>query len=138
VVVTPFNPAYPLIRLGTGDLSAIETEMCACGRTSRKLKGILGRVDNTAKVKGQFVYPSQAQAGLKDFPRIESWQLEINNPGGRDTLALYIKAKKEINKEEVAAALQKAIKLRPEIKILSDGEDLPQDAPQLVDKRKYD
>jgi len=138
VVVTPFNPAYPLIRLGTGDLSAIESGGCACGRTSRKLKGILGRVDNTAKVKGQFVYPSQAQAGLKNFPWIENWQLEINNPGGRDTLLLRIKTKKEINKEEVAAALQKVIKLRPKINILSAEEDLPQDAPQLVDKRKYD
>jgi len=138
VVVTPFNPAYPLIRLGTGDLSAIDSGVCACGRTSRKLKGILGRVDDTAKVKGQFVYPSQVQAVLDNFPRIENWQLEISNPNGRDALLLRIKTEKEINREEVLAAFQKTIKLRPQIEIHSAENDLPQNAPQLVDKRRYD
>ncbi|MBU1248490.1 MAG: AMP-binding protein, partial [Proteobacteria bacterium] len=86
VVVTPFTGAYPLIRLATGDLSAFIEKPCACGRTSFKLDGIKGRADDTAKVKGQFIYPGQAAKIMAEFGQIQCWQLLVTNPGGRDTL----------------------------------------------------
>ena len=77
VVVTAFNPDYPLIRFATGDLSALMPGRSPCGRTNRRLRGWLGRADQTTKVKGMFVYPSQVaevrQAPSRDRPRCGSW-----------------------------------------------------------------
>ncbi|MFP4168766.1 MAG: phenylacetate--CoA ligase family protein [Desulfonatronovibrionaceae bacterium] len=138
VVVTAYNPDYPLIRLATGDISVIDTGFCACGRTSRKLRGILGRVDDTAKVKGQFIYPSQAKAALNGFPQIRRWQIAISNPGGRDILTLRIQTRSGIDPTEVARAFQKAVKLKPEIVNFTEDCTLSEDSPLLVDERQYD
>jgi len=134
VVVTPFTQAYPLIRFATGDLSYVVEEPCACGRTSMKLGGIVGRVDDTAKVKGQFIYPSQAAEVLDGMTEIRRWQIRVENPGGRDSLILRVDCADALDLDACAAAFQKRMKLRPKIEL---GE-VPEGAPKLVDERTFE
>jgi phenylacetate-CoA ligase len=134
VVVTPLIRAYPLLRFATGDLSYIVDEPCQCGRTSFKLGGIVGRVDDTAKVKGQFIYPSQAAEVLRGFEQISRWQIRVENPGGRDALILKLDCEGDIDQEACAAAFQKRMKLKPQIEF----GDVAEDAPRLVDERSFD
>jgi phenylacetate-CoA ligase len=138
VVVTPFTVDYPLVRLGTGDLSRLSETPCACGRTSPKLMGILGRVDDTAKVRGQFIYPAQVAAAMTQFPMILRHQIVVGNAGGRDSLALRIETNGPVDTASVAAAFQEAAKLRPAVVVLGLGETIPDGAPALVDERTYD
>jgi len=138
VVVTPFTPDYPLIRLATGDLSRLSDAPCACGRTSPKLQGILGRVDDTAKVRGQFIYPSQVAQVMSRFPQILRHQVVIGNSGGKETLTLRIETNGPADPGVVGAAFQEGIKLRPAVVTLGQGETIPDGAPALVDERKYD
>ncbi len=138
VVVTPFNPVYPLIRFATGDLSRLVVEPCPCGRTSARLAGILGRVDDTAKVKGQFIYPHQVGHVMARFPDVKHWQVRVTNPKGKDRLGLALELEKAIDEDALRNAFQEQLKLRPEIDILPSGESLPPDAPALVDQRSYE
>jgi phenylacetate-CoA ligase len=138
VVVTPFTVDYPLVRLATGDLSRLSEAPCACGRTSAKLMDILGRVDDTAKVRGQFVYPSQVAAAMTRFPQILRHQVVVGNPGGKDRLTLRIETNGPVDTIEVAAAFQETAKLRPAVTVLGLGETIPEGAPALVDERTYD
>lgn len=137
VVVTPFNPVYPLIRFATGDLSRLVAEPCPCGRTSLKLAGILGRADDTAKVKGQFIYPHQVGLVMTKFPAVRRWQVRITNPKGKDRLGLALEVSEPVNEEALRTAFQEQLKLRPELDILPAGESLPQEGPALVDNRTY-
>ncbi len=138
VVVTPFTTAYPLVRFATGDLSWFVPEPCPCGRTAPRLGGIAGRVDDTAKVKGQFVYPSQVAEVVAAFPAVGSWQLVVTNPGGRDHLALRLALTGPLDQGEFVAAFQGAIKLRPALEILEPGQSVEDGAPRLVDRRVFE
>lgn len=138
VVVTPFTLDYPLVRLATGDLSRLDDTLCACGRTAPKLQGILGRVDDTAKVRGQFIYPSQMTLALAKFPQIVRYQLVLRNDGGKETLDLRVQANAELDSGAVGAAFQETLKLRPAVRILEAGETIAEGAPALVDDRKYE
>ena len=80
VVVTTFNPVYPLIRFATGDLSAVMTGQSLCGRTNRRIKGWMGRADQTTKVKGMFVHPSQVAQVVARHPEIIRARLEVGKP----------------------------------------------------------
>lgn len=138
VVVTPFTRAYPLVRLATGDLSRLVDEPCSCGRTAPRLAGILGRADDTAKVKGQFVYPSQVAQALAPFKEIERHQVAVDNDGGRDNLTLVVQAPGGADEEALRSAFRAVVKLNPAIRVLPSGESLPENAPALVDRRKYE
>ncbi|MDQ7831114.1 MAG: AMP-binding protein [Desulfovibrionaceae bacterium] len=141
VVFTPFSTAYPLIRLATGDLSRLVPDPCPCGRTSPRLAGILGRVDDTAKVKGQFIYPSQAAEVAQGFPCITAWQIVVANPGGKDAIeftACCDGPGGPLDVERFTAAFQARLKLRPKVTVLPAGQRLPDDAPRLVDRRGFD
>ena len=138
VVVTPFSPDYPLIRLATGDLSRLSAEPCPCGRTAPKLMGILGRVDDTAKVRGQFIYPAQVAQALSRFPQILRHQVVVGNQGGKESLTLRILASGPVEQAAIGAAFQETIKLRPVVLVLGQGETIPEGAPPLVDERTYD
>lgn len=138
VVVTPFVRNYPLVRFGTGDLSRLVMEPCDCGRTSPRLAAILGRVDDTAKVKGQFVYPAQVAQVCAALPQIEAWQLVVDNPGGRDSLEIRLKLNERLDEDAFVKAFQASIKLRPIVSVLGDGEDIAEDAPKLKDKRTFE
>jgi len=138
VVVTPFGTVYPLVRFATGDLSYILDKPCPCGRTSPRLGGIVGRVDDTAKVKGQFLYPAQVGEVAARFPQIKAWQIHVTNPGGRDTLELKLALAGPLDEGEFIQAFQSVCKLRPALVILDPGRALPENAPALVDERTFD
>ncbi len=136
VVVTPFGREYPLVRMATGDLSRLLPEACACGRTSLRLDGILGRADDTAKVKGQFVYPAQAAEVAAQFPQVAAWQIVVTNPGGKDRIAVRLALSAPIDAAAFQAAFQARLKLRPEVlELAEDG--LAADAKRLVDERSF-
>jgi len=132
VVVTPFSSTYPLIRLGTGDLAILDDSYCACGRTSPRIKAIVGRVDNTVKVKGQFVYEHQVQEVISNFPEIKNWQLVIENPQGKEKLTLYIQG--QTNTKALFSQLKEKIKLSVFI------EECPviEDSKKILDKRIWE
>lgn len=137
VVVTPFTTDYPMIRLATGDLSRIVTAECACGRKTPKLAGILGRADDTAKVKGQFVYPSQVAEVAAKFPEIRRHQVVIDNPQGRDRMTIRLELDDELDADAFRAAFVARVKLNPVIDILPEGTRIAADAAALVDHRDY-
>lgn len=138
VVVTPYSDTYPLIRFATGDLSRFTDEPCACGRTSSRLAGILGRVDDTAKVKGQFIYPSQAAEVAARFPAIRRFQIVVENPGGKDSLAVVLETCGDLDQDAFAKAFQDRLKLRPALRVLPAGDCLPEGAKALVDNRTFE
>ncbi|TVM15892.1 phenylacetate--CoA ligase family protein [Oceanidesulfovibrio indonesiensis] len=138
VVVTPFIRAYPLLRLATGDLSRIVDEQCPCGRTSPRLAGILGRADDTTKVRGQFLYPHQIQEVVARFEQVARWQLVVGNQGGRETVLMRLYMPEgEVDQAEFLARFQALCKLRPAVAIVRDSEALPADAPRVRDERTY-
>jgi len=134
VVVTTFNPVYPLIRFATGDLSAILPGVSPCGRTNVRIKGWLGRADQTTKVKGMFVHPEQITALLKRHPEIRRARLVVTNPDGVDTLALHCEGAGDA--AAIAATLRELTKLRGEVYFVPPGA-LPNDGKVISDERKF-
>src|SRR4030095_2489633 len=92
VVTTLFNRDYPLIRFGTGDLSAILAGTSPCGRTNARIKGWLGRADQTTKVKGMFVHPGQVAAIVRRHAEIVRARLGVDNPEGNDRVTVHVEA----------------------------------------------
>ncbi|MBI4806062.1 MAG: AMP-binding protein [Desulfovibrio sp.] len=137
VVFTPFCKDYPLIRLATGDLSSLNVDKCPCGRTAPKLTGILGRVDDTAKVKGQFIYLAQVAEAVAQFPGIASWQVVVDNPGGTDKLCLRYHCTSPVDEDALREAFKSKCKIRPELKACT-AEAFPEGAKKLEDCRTYD
>ena len=139
VVVTTFNPDYPLIRFGTGDLSAILPGISPCGRTNTRIKGWLGRADQTTKVKGMFVHPGQVAAVLKRHPEIGRGRLVVDNPDLADRMTLHceLAAPAEGLAEAVAASIRELTKLRGEVTFCAPG-SLANDGKVSDDQRKYE
>ena len=133
VVVTLFNPDYPLIRFGTGDLSAILPGISPCGRTNMRIRGWMGRADQTTKVKGMFVHPEQVAAVVKRHPQIVRARLVVTNPDAIDTMTLYCEG--EADNAAIADSLRELTKLRGEVKFV---DSLPNDGKVISDERKYD
>ena len=90
VVVTSFNPAWPMIRLGTGDLSAVLSGASPCGRTNTRIKGWMGRADQRTKVKGMFVDPRQIAEVLRRHKEIARARLVVSRDGDRDAMRLDV------------------------------------------------
>ncbi|GFK94085.1 Phenylacetate-coenzyme A ligase [Fundidesulfovibrio magnetotacticus] len=137
VVFTPFVRAYPLVRLATGDLSRLVEAPCPCGRTSPRLAGILGRADDTVKIKGQFVYPAQAAEALAAFPGVVAWRLVATNPGGRDCLTLVYEASADVDEAALTEAFRLRCKLRPVLERAQAG-TIDTALPRLEDRRTWD
>jgi len=138
VVVTTFNPDYPLIRFATGDLSAIMPGRSPCGRSNIRLKGWLGRADQTTKIKGMFVHPEQVADLAKRHPEIGRMRLVVDNPGGQDRMVLHCEAvagNPELDKALVAS-LREVTKLRGEVAFSAPG-GLPNDGKVIEDSRVY-
>jgi phenylacetate-CoA ligase len=140
VVVTTLNPEYPLIRLATGDLSAVLPGLSLCGRTNMRIKGWLGRADQTTKVKGMFVHPSQVAEVLRRHPQILKGRLMVDQREHQDVMTLHCEVGNHTD-----AALEKAIvtsireicKLRGAVVFAAPG-SLPNDGKVIDDIRKYD
>ncbi|MBS0344854.1 MAG: AMP-binding protein [Proteobacteria bacterium] len=139
VVVTSFSPEYPLIRFGTGDLSALLPGISPCGRTNARIKGWLGRADQTTKVKGMFVHPGQVAAVLKRHPELGRGRLVVDNPAQTDRMTLHceVAGTPDGLAEAIAASLRELTKLRGEVHFCTPG-SLPNDGKLIEDLRSYE
>jgi phenylacetate-CoA ligase len=140
VVVTSLaNTDYPLIRFGTGDLSAVLPGGSPCGRTNVRIKGWLGRADQTTKVKGMFVHPAQVAAIVARHPEIGKARLVVDNAEGADrmTLKVEIPGNRSSSADAIVASIRDITKLRGEVVFLAPGE-LANDGRVIDDVRKYD
>ncbi len=137
VVVTSFNPDYPMIRLGTGDLSALLPGPSPCGRTNSRIKGWMGRADQTVKVKGMFVHPKQVAEVAARHPELMRLRLVVGRAGEQDTMTLLAESTTRDAGLEgaVAATLQSVTKLKGGVKLVAPGE-LPNDGKVIADERK--
>jgi phenylacetate-CoA ligase len=138
VVTTLFNVDYPLIRFGTGDLSALLPGASPCGRTNARIKGWLGRADQTTKVKGMFVHPSQVAAIVRRHPEIVRGRLVVDNPDGSDRMTLHVEipAQKSSHADSIIESIRDVTKLRGDVEFHGEGE-LPNDGKVIDDRRKY-
>ena len=144
VVVTTLVAAdYPLIRFGTGDLSAvIPASLSAaspCGRTNLRIKGWLGRADQTTKVKAMFVHPSQVAEIARRHPEIGRVRLVVDTAGGGDRMTLHVEVpeNRSTDAEAIVASIREVTKLRGEVAFHAPGE-LPNDGKVIDDQRKYE
>jgi phenylacetate-CoA ligase len=136
VVVTSFNPDYPMVRLATGDLSAVLIGPSPCGRTNMRIKGWMGRADQTTKVKGMFVHPGQVAEVAKRHPELGRVRLVVTREGEQDAMILMAETTSAAADlaEAVAGSLQSVTKLRGEIKLVAPG-SLPHDGKMIADQR---
>lgn len=140
VVVTTFNPDYPLIRFGTGDLSAILPGVSPCGRTNVRIKGWMGRADQTTKVKGMFVHPGQIAEVARRHPEVKRFRLVVDNPGLNDRMTLHCELAGEADPAlagAIAASIRELTKLRGEVLFCPSG-SLANDGKVIDDVRKYE
>jgi phenylacetate-CoA ligase len=138
VVVTSLaNVDYPLIRFGTGDLSAILPGTSPCGRTNLRIKGWMGRADQTTKVKGMFVHPSQVATIIKRHPEIVRGRLIVDSAEGADRMTLHIEvpAPELSRADAIVASMRDVTKLRGDVAFHAPGE-LPDDGKLIDDCRK--
>ena len=139
VVVSTFNPEYPLIRFATGDLSAFHAEASPCGRTNRVIKGWMGRADQTAKIKGMFVHPEQIDALLKRHPEMARARLVVDRVNDVDDLTLQIELTQDASEaltESVVKSLREVTKLRGKVECFALNA-LPNDGKVIDDRRQY-
>ncbi|AEG94612.1 phenylacetate--CoA ligase family protein [Ramlibacter tataouinensis] len=141
VVVTTLNPDYPLIRFGTGDLSAVLPGACPSGRTNIRIRGWLGRADQTTKIRGMFVHPAQVADIARRFPEVLKARLVVSGEMANDTMTLKVEA---VGPQPVLQGLQARLgeairdvtKLRGEVLLLQPG-SLPNDGKVIEDARSY-
>jgi len=139
VVVTTFNSDYPLLRFATGDLSAVLPGVSPCGRTNQRIRGWLGRADQTTKIRGMFVHPSQVAEVLRRHPQVRRARLVVDNPDGADRMVLHCECPNEGHglAETLAGTVREVTKLRAEINICVPA-TLPNDGKVIEDLRSYE
>jgi phenylacetate-CoA ligase len=136
LVVTVLNPDYPLIRFATGDLTAILPGQSSCGRTNRRIRGWLGRADQSVKVRGLFVHPEQVRDIARRHAGIARVRLVITNANGADVMMLHVEpaATGELDGRAIESTMQSITKLRGEVCIAAAG-SLPDDGRLIDDTR---
>ncbi len=136
VVVTTLNPDYPLVRFATGDLSAVLTGASPCGRTNLRIKGWMGRADQTTKIKGMFVRPEQVAALVARHPEIHRARVLADRDGEMDVMTVQIETEAR-DKALYEASVVEALKLRGRVELVAPG-SLPNDGKVIEDRRRYD
>ena len=136
VVVTSFNPDYPMIRLATGDMSAVLAGQSPCGRTNTRIKGWLGRADQTAKVKGMFVRPEQVAEIGRRHPELGRLRLVVTRDGENDVMTLKAECGSSDDglRDQVTATLRAVAKLGGNVELVGAGA-LPNDGKVIADER---
>ncbi|MBU7575775.1 MAG: AMP-binding protein [Hydrogenophaga sp.] len=136
LVVTTLNPAYPLIRFGTGDLSAILPGACPTGRTAPRIKGWMGRADQTTKVRGMFVHPAQVADIARRFPQVKKARLVVSGEMANDQMCLRVEASVADSalQQQIEAAVREVTKLRAQVDLMPPG-SLPNDGKVIEDAR---
>ncbi len=140
VVITSLNPDYPLIRFGTGDLSAVLPGICPSGRTNTRIRGWLGRADQTTKIRGMFVHPKQVDDIAKRFPEVLRARLVVQGEMANDVMTLKVEVHDTLAaqalKSQIAQAVRDVTKLRGDIELCASG-SLPNDGKVIEDARGY-
>ena len=138
LVVTTLNPDYPLIRFGTGDLSAFLPGQCPSGRSNARIKGWLGRADQSAKVRGMFVHAAQVAEIIRRFPQAGRARLVVEGEMAQDRMTLKVEVAESAEglAQSLAAAAREVTKLRAEVQLLAPG-SLPNDGKVIEDARSY-
>jgi len=138
VVVTALNPDYPLIRFGTGDLSAVLAGRCPTGRTNTRIRGWLGRADQTTKIRGMFVHPSQVAEIARRHAEVRRARLVVDGEMASDhmTLRVEVDGKPEGLAARVADTVRDVTKLRADVELVGPG-SLPNDGKVIEDARSY-
>jgi phenylacetate-CoA ligase len=136
VVGTSFNPDYPMIRLATGDLSAVMAGQSPCGRTNTRIKGWMGRADQTTKVKGMFVHAAHVAQVAGRHPELGRLRLAVTRESEQDVMTLYAECAggAEGLTDAVAASLQSVTKLKGRVSLVKPG-SLPNDGKVIADER---
>jgi phenylacetate-CoA ligase len=139
LVVTVLNPDYPLLRFGTGDLSAVLAGTCPSGRTNTRIKGWMGRADQTAKVRGMFVHPSQVAEVTRRHPEVQRARLVVAGEMANDTMTLHVEVPgtPEGLVQRVADSVRDITKLRADVRLCAPG-SLPNDGKVIEDARSYE
>ena len=136
VVVTTFNRDYPLIRFATGDLSAVLAGRSPCGRTNVRIKGWMGRADQTTKVRGMFVHPHQIAEIIKRHPTIVKARLAVSHIDSVDAMVLSCETSTTTDQDAVRNSIRDVTKLRGDVKFVAAG-SLPNDGKVIEDCRSY-
>jgi phenylacetate-CoA ligase len=138
LVVTALNPHYPLVRFGTGDLSAVLPGTCPTGRSNQRIKGWMGRADQTTKIKGMFVHPGQVAEVAKRFPQVKRMRLVVTGEMANDQMTLKVEAGEAAAGliDRIGEAVRDITKLRSAIELVAPG-SLPNDGKVIEDARSY-
>jgi phenylacetate-CoA ligase len=138
LVITTLNPDYPLIRFGTGDLSAVLPGQCPTGRTGTRIKGWMGRADQTTKVRGMFVHPGQVNEVLKRFPAVGKGRLVVTGEMANDQMTLQVECNvlDDATQQVMESAVRDITKLRAQVLRVHPG-SLPNDGKVIEDARSY-
>ena len=138
VVITTFNKDYPLIRFGTGDLSAVLPGASPCGRTNVRIKGWMGRADQSTKVRAMFVTPRQVADIVRHHPEVDRARLVVEGEAGNDRMTLKCEvAEPSANlSEAIVGSIREVTQLRGEVELVAPG-SLPNDGKVIEDLRKY-
>jgi phenylacetate-CoA ligase len=139
VVVTSLNPAYPLIRFGTGDLSAVLPGPCPSGRTNTRIRGWMGRADQTTKIRGMFVHPKQVADIVRRFPEVVRARLVVSGAMAQDEMTLKVESASasEGLSARISEAIRDVTKLRGTVELAAPG-TLPNDGKVIEDARSYE
>ncbi|NVL03406.1 phenylacetate--CoA ligase family protein, partial [Ruegeria pomeroyi] len=136
VVVTSLNPDYPLIRFATGDMSAVLPGHSPCGRTNMRIKGWMGRADQTTKIKGMFVRPEQVAALVDKHAEIVKARVIATRVGEMDAMTVQIESSGG-DDAAYARSVAEVLKLKGAIEVVAPG-SLPKDGLVIEDQRRYD
>jgi phenylacetate-CoA ligase len=138
LVVTTLNRVYPLIRFSTGDLTAVLNGASPCGRTNVRIRGWLGRADQTTKVRGMFVHATQVQEVMKRHPQVHQARLVVSGEMANDQLALLCEVDDEQTglADQIAQSVRDITKLRADVRLHAPG-SLPRDGKLIEDARSY-
>ena len=136
VVVTSLNPDYPLIRFATGDLSAVMEGVSPCGRTNMRIKGWMGRADQTTKIKGMFVRPEQVAALVARHSEVSKARVIASRAGEQDVMTVQIESTGG-DADAYARSVEDVLKLKGAVEVVAPG-SLPKDGLVIEDQRTYD
>lgn len=140
VVITSFNPDYPLVRFATGDLSAVLEGIAPCGRTNTRIRGWMGRADQTTKVRAMFVHPSQVAEIVRRHPEIRRARLVVSGEMANDVMTLRCEVEQPDDgtlQEAIVASIRDITKLRGDVALVAVG-TLPNDGRVIEDARRYE
>jgi len=142
VVVTALNPAYPLLRFGTGDLAVMAEGGCPCGRTGPRLARIVGRVGDAVKVRGMFVHPAEVDRVMAHHPEVVRYQVVITRTGHTDEMRVRLEPKPDVAasselRDRIGQSLAEGLRLRGHIEIIQPG-SLAADSKKIVDERTWE